>query len=42
VRAAMRELADRRAIAARRLAGAAKFVSEWRRAGYAHLTDKDG
>jgi 50S ribosomal protein L16 3-hydroxylase len=36
-RAALRELADRRAIEGRRLAGLAKLVGEWRRAGYVRL-----
>ena len=37
-RAAMRELADRRELDAARLAGQAKLVGEWHRAGYLHLT----
>ena len=36
--AAMRELADRREIDAAQLAGQAKLIAEWRRAGYLHLT----
>ncbi|HEX6265679.1 MAG TPA: cupin domain-containing protein [Burkholderiales bacterium] len=36
----MRELADRREIDATRLAGQAKLIGEWRRAGYLHLTKK--
>jgi 50S ribosomal protein L16 3-hydroxylase len=36
-RARMRELADRREIDAARLAGQAKLIGEWRRAGYLHL-----
>jgi 50S ribosomal protein L16 3-hydroxylase len=36
-RAALREFADRRAIEARRLAGLAKLIGEWRRAGYVRL-----
>jgi 50S ribosomal protein L16 3-hydroxylase len=44
-RAGMRELADRREIDATRLAGQAKLIGEWRRAGYVHLrerTQRDG
>jgi len=37
---AMRELADRREIAAARLAGQSGLIGEWRRAGYLHLTKK--
>jgi len=37
-RAAMRELADRRSIAARRLASQSKLIREWRRAGWLRLT----
>jgi 50S ribosomal protein L16 3-hydroxylase len=39
--AAMRELADRRGIAAARLAGQAELIGEWRRSGYLHLTKKE-
>ena len=35
-RAAMRELADRRSIAARRLAKQSELIREWRRAGWLH------
>ena len=38
-RAAMRELADRRGIAARRLASRSRLIREWRRAGWLR-TDK--
>jgi 50S ribosomal protein L16 3-hydroxylase len=41
-RALMQELADRREIAAARLAGQAKLVREWRLAGYLHLVKTDG
>jgi len=37
-RAAMRELADRRGIATRRLASQSKLIREWRRAGWLRLT----
>jgi 50S ribosomal protein L16 3-hydroxylase len=37
-RAAMRELADRRGIAAKRLASQSKLIREWRRAGWLRLT----
>jgi 50S ribosomal protein L16 3-hydroxylase len=37
-RAAMRELADRRSIAARRLAKQSKLIREWRRAGWLRMT----
>jgi 50S ribosomal protein L16 3-hydroxylase len=40
-RAALRELADRRALPAARLASQRKLVGEWRRAGYAHLGKDD-
>jgi 50S ribosomal protein L16 3-hydroxylase len=36
-RACMRELADRRGIAAKRLASQSKLIREWRRAGWLHL-----
>jgi len=36
-RAAMRELADRRGIAARRLASQSRLIREWRNAGWLHL-----
>jgi hypothetical protein len=36
----MRELADRRCIAARHLASQSKLIGEWRRAGWLRL-DKD-
>ena len=39
-RTRMRELADRRCIAARHLASQSKLIGEWRRAGWLHL-DKD-
>ena len=39
-RAALRELADRREIAASRLASQARLIREWRRAGYARLEKK--
>jgi 50S ribosomal protein L16 3-hydroxylase len=38
-RAAMRELADRRSIAANRLAKQSKLIREWRRAGWLSLTN---
>ncbi len=41
-RAAMRELADRREIAAARLAGQAQLVREWRQAGYLQLVKTHG
>jgi 50S ribosomal protein L16 3-hydroxylase len=41
-RAAMRELADRRAIAAGRLASRASLIGEWRRAGYVRLEKRHG
>jgi len=41
-RARMRELADRREIDAARLAGQAKLIGEWRRAGYLHLMKHHG
>jgi 50S ribosomal protein L16 3-hydroxylase len=37
-RAAMRELADRRGIATKRLASQSKLIREWRRAGWLRLT----
>ena len=37
-RAAMRELADRRMIAAKRLASQSRLIREWQRAGWLHLT----
>jgi 50S ribosomal protein L16 3-hydroxylase len=39
--AAMRQLADRRALPAARLASQRGLVGEWRRAGYAHLGNRD-
>jgi 50S ribosomal protein L16 3-hydroxylase len=36
-RARMRELADRRVIAAEHLASQARLIREWRRAGWLHL-----
>jgi 50S ribosomal protein L16 3-hydroxylase len=39
-RHAMRELADRRQLAAARLASQAKLIGEWRRAGYVHRSGK--
>jgi 50S ribosomal protein L16 3-hydroxylase len=39
--AAMRQLADRRALPASRLASQRRLVGEWRRAGYAHLGNRD-
>jgi 50S ribosomal protein L16 3-hydroxylase len=39
-RESMQELADRREIAASRLAGQSRLIGEWRRAGYLHLTKK--
>lgn len=41
-RSRMRELADRREIDAARLAGQAKLIGEWRRAGYLHLVKRHG
>ena len=41
-RAALRALADRRAASARRLAGLAKLIGEWRRAGYLHREKSSG
>lgn len=41
-RDAMRRLADRRRSAAASLAGQAKLIGEWRRAGYVHLEKHDG
>ena len=41
-RAAMRALADRREVAAARLAGQAELVREWLHAGYLHFVKKDG
>ena len=41
-RGAMRELADRREIAASRLAAESKLIAEWRRAGYLHLEKRGG
>ena len=39
--AALRELADRRECDLRRLAPLADLITEWRQAGYLHLTNKD-
>lgn len=41
-RAAMRELADRRALSASRLASQAGLIGEWRRAGYVRLEKRHG
>lgn len=41
-RAAMRELADRREIDARRLASQARLIGQWRRAGYVRLEKRHG
>jgi len=41
-RAAMRELADRREIAAPRLASQARLIGEWRRAGWVRLEKRHG
>jgi 50S ribosomal protein L16 3-hydroxylase len=41
-RAAMRELADRREIAAHRLASQASLIGQWRRAGYVRLEKRHG
>jgi 50S ribosomal protein L16 3-hydroxylase len=38
----LRELADRREADLERLAPLAGLISEWRRAGYLHLTNKEG
>jgi len=40
--AAMRELADRRVIAAARLARQAKLIGEWRRVGYVRMEKRNG
>ena len=41
-REAMRRLADRRRGEAASLAGQAKLIGEWRRAGYVHLEKRNG
>jgi 50S ribosomal protein L16 3-hydroxylase len=41
-RAALRELADRREIAANRLASQASLIGQWRRAGYVRLEKRNG
>ena len=41
-RDAMRRLADRRRCEVASLAGQAKLIGEWRRAGYVHLEKRDG
>jgi 50S ribosomal protein L16 3-hydroxylase len=41
-RAAMRSLADRREVEARRLASQARLIGEWRRAGYVRLGKQHG
>jgi hypothetical protein len=38
----MRELADRRALSASRLASQAGLIGEWRRAGYVRLEKRHG
>jgi 50S ribosomal protein L16 3-hydroxylase len=41
-RRAMRSLADRRRLAASRLASQSALIGEWRRAGYVHREKRDG